>query len=121
MREIRDAAEEIIHTCVSGSGRTEGGVAMGIGSYQTYSNGLKGLIPVQGSYESIKVELTKYKPRIWCSNQRPAREPSGCEEVYDNMLLSTMPTFIRHVRQGVDDIVVPYEVLPSKLNSIHIP
>ena len=35
-RELRDVAEELIHTCVSGAGRTQGGIATGIGIHTVH-------------------------------------------------------------------------------------
>jgi hypothetical protein len=33
MKMIYDAAEELTHTCITGGGRTEGGIATGIGMF----------------------------------------------------------------------------------------
>ncbi len=74
-----------------------------------------GLIRAQGVPGRLNVEMRAYKPMIRCYNL-PAEvdRPSGCSAVCDGMLLSNEYIHVRHERQSVLDIVVPYSVRPGK-------
>ena len=117
LQKTREAAEALIHTCVSGTGSTSGGVVTGIGEiWLLFFTSTAKL--VQGERGRLKIEMKTYRAMIRCTDpRRPSLRPTGCDYVCDNMLLSTSTSGIRHSRQSTLDIVVPYEVLPSM--SVH--
>jgi len=74
-----------------------------------------GLIRAQGVPGRLNVEMRSYEPMIRCHNL-PAEvdRPSDCSAVFNGMLLSNEYIHVRHERQSVLDIVVPYSVRPGK-------
>lgn len=116
MKMIYDAAEELTHTCISGGGgRSEGGIATGIGMFGRHLLRGHGLICAQGVLGRLNVELRDYKPMIRCY-KRPGRvaSPGGCSDLCDSMRLSHEYIHVRHAQQSASDIVVPWSVLPGR-------
>lgn len=118
MKMVYDAAEELVHACVSfAGGRPEGGIATGIGMIERACLlRYHWLILAGGVPGRLNVEMRVYKPMIRCYGlPESVRRPSGCSRICDEMRLSNEHISVRHAQQSALDIVVPYSVPPCKL------
>ena len=142
MNDFRRAANSLIHECVSGGTRTEGGIAIGIGASRSHffplclphdinhllfafvpslarCSSLTMVIETLGQRRRLGLIMTSYQPSVRCSNIPRPDEHDYAPEDCDEILLEMPATKnFEHFGTNIDPhqgIRLPFELMNGKI------